>query len=90
VRPGVDATPLITWGEIEGTPLRIDDLDDVASGPTFKLPDRGKRDLLGEELAMKASRNLARRQTPAASGTHKTPGIERYVFVDLRDAGMRI
>lgn len=58
--PGVDASPLMTWGEIEGTPFRLDGSDTplVASGrgPTFKIPEVPRRDRLLHELAEKASK----------------------------------
>ncbi|CAC5425337.1 DGCR14 [Mytilus coruscus] len=37
--PGVDESPLMTWGEIEGTPFRLDLADAILAtpGPTFKV-----------------------------------------------------
>lgn len=38
--PGVDASPLMTWGEIEGTPFRLDASDTPipkSAGPSFKV-----------------------------------------------------
>ena len=37
-------SPLMTWGEIDGTPLRLDADDDIhvepaTAGPQFKVPD---------------------------------------------------
>lgn len=39
IDPGVEDSPLMTWGEIEGTPFRLDGGDIVAgpAGPTFKV-----------------------------------------------------
>lgn len=38
---GVEDTPLMTWGEIEGTPFRLDAADlaisGVGSAPAFKV-----------------------------------------------------
>ena len=57
---GVDESPLMTWGEIDGTPFRLDATDTPlvhkTSGPTFKIPDVPKRDRIGIELAEKASK----------------------------------
>ena len=54
---GVDASPLMTWGEVEGTPLRLE-TDIVATpGPTFKMPKVPKRDELAHKLADKASKS---------------------------------
>jgi len=57
---GVDASPLMTWGEIEGTPFRLDGSDTPVvpsgRGPVFKIPDVPRRDRLLHELAEKASK----------------------------------
>jgi len=57
---GVDASPLMTWGEIEGTPFRLDGSDTPVvpsgRGPTFKIPEVPRRDRLLHELAEKASK----------------------------------
>jgi protein DGCR14 len=56
--PGVDESPFMTWGEIEGTPFRLDGSDtpliNRTPGPSFKIPDMPYRDKLGLELADKA------------------------------------
>jgi len=49
--PGADGmSPLMTWGDIESTPLRIE-AEDMPQGPTFRLPEEKPRDLLGRRLA---------------------------------------
>ena len=41
--PGVEESPFITWGDLQGTPLRLDPEDDIevdpagASGPQFTI-----------------------------------------------------
>ncbi|PIO54096.1 hypothetical protein TELCIR_24549 [Teladorsagia circumcincta] len=38
--PGIDDSPLMTWGEIDGTPFRLDASDiqaPIGNGPTFKV-----------------------------------------------------
>uniref|UniRef100_T1J2N2 Uncharacterized protein n=1 Tax=Strigamia maritima TaxID=126957 RepID=T1J2N2_STRMM len=56
--PGVDASPLMTWGEIEGTPFLLDSGNTPAStrtpGPSFHIADMPARDKLAHELADKA------------------------------------
>ena len=43
--PGVEGSPFITWGDIQGTPLRLDPEDDIdvdpaaASGPQFSIAE---------------------------------------------------
>ncbi|KAK6641901.1 hypothetical protein RUM44_013621 [Polyplax serrata] len=57
-QPGVDESPLITWGEIEGTPFRLDGSDTPyvsSSGPTFRIPEIPKREKIAMALADKAS-----------------------------------
>ncbi|XP_052074632.1 splicing factor ESS-2 homolog isoform X2 [Mytilus californianus] len=56
--PGVDESPLMTWGEIESTPFRLDPADAITAtpGPTFKIPDVPRRDEIALELAEKASK----------------------------------
>ncbi len=45
--PGVEESPFMTWGDLEGTPLRLDPGDDVAvdpgaaQGPQFHVPQVG-------------------------------------------------
>ena len=50
--PGPDESPIMTWGEIGATPLRLnEDAQDLAqpgdAGPRFKMPERKSRDLVG-------------------------------------------
>lgn len=59
--PGVDASPLMTWGEIDGTPYLLDPsetplLTPKGPGPTFKVPDVPRRDKVLLDLAEKASK----------------------------------
>ncbi|KAM7539531.1 hypothetical protein Aperf_G00000026202 [Anoplocephala perfoliata] len=59
-------TPLMTWGEVESTPYRLDE----ASGHTplvssFRLPSPSKREALAHELADKAGRQRAKGRADA-------------------------
>lgn len=60
INPGVDASPLMTWGEIDGTPFRLDGSDtpiiNRTPGPSFKIPDVPLRDRCLHELTEKVSR----------------------------------
>ncbi|KAI1721562.1 nuclear protein es2 domain-containing protein [Ditylenchus destructor] len=52
--PGVDESPLMTWGEIEGTPFRLDAPDipeTFEDGPTFKMPDIPVREKVAQEIS---------------------------------------
>lgn len=62
ITPGVDQTPLMTWGEIEGTPFILDG-NDTPLHPSFtpgtsqfKIPDIPERDKLAFSLADKVAR----------------------------------
>jgi protein DGCR14 len=53
--PGVDESPLMTWGEIEGTPFRLDAGDMPVrtadlGGPSFRIPDVPLRDKLAHTV----------------------------------------
>lgn len=52
---GVDASPLMTWGSIEGTPARIDS-DNIPPGPLFKMP----KILVREKVALKLADQVAK------------------------------
>lgn len=54
----VDSSPLMTWGEIEGTPFRLDAGDTPlrpTTGPSFRIAETSKREALAHELADRAS-----------------------------------
>ena len=57
---GVDESPLMTWGEIDGTPFRLDGggtpLLNRTPGPVFKMPAVPKRDEIAMQLVEKASK----------------------------------
>ena len=58
---GPDESPMMCWGEIEGTPFRFDATDTpvvhkAKSGPQFRIPDVPKRDQIGLQLAEQASK----------------------------------
>ncbi|OQV19228.1 Protein DGCR14 [Hypsibius exemplaris] len=52
--PGVGESPMMTWGEIEGTPFALDASDTPVlsrtPGPQFKIPDVPDRDKIHLEL----------------------------------------
>jgi len=56
--PGAEESPFMTWGEIEGTPFRLDGGDTPISSDNnkpFKIRETSKRERLGIELAEKVS-----------------------------------
>lgn len=85
--PGVEDSPFMTWGEIEGTPFQLTNETPLvpSDAPAFKIPDVPKRDQLAFQLAEKASKqhrdkkeNALRLASRFASpGTSKGSAIER-------------
>lgn len=65
--PGVDESPFITWGEIEGTPLRLETEDTPVGiggngdGPHFRIPAPPTRDARAQSLSRDAARHLKER-----------------------------
>lgn len=65
--PGVGESPFITWGEIEGTPLRLEpeetpiDIGGSGDGPQFKIPMPPSRDLKAHSLSREAARKIRER-----------------------------
>ncbi|OWM79758.1 splicing factor ESS-2 homolog [Punica granatum] len=65
--PGVDESPFVTWGEIEGTPLRLEpedtpiDIGGSGDGPHFKIPQPPARDVKAHSLSREAARKLRER-----------------------------
>lgn len=65
--PGADESPFITWGEIEGTPLRLEledtpiDIGGSGDGPHFKIACPPARDVKAHSLSREAARKLRER-----------------------------
>lgn len=61
--PGVDESPFMTWGEIDGTPLRLDS-DETPGGSErahFKMPPPPARDIKAHLLSRDAARKIKER-----------------------------
>lgn len=63
---GAGSTPVMTWGEVDSTPYRLDE----ESGHTplvssFRLPSPSKREALAHQLADKAGRQRAKGRAEA-------------------------
>lgn len=60
--PGVDESPLMTWGEIDGTPFRLDGGDTplraASLGPSFRIAEASRRETIGLKLAEKAGERM--------------------------------
>ncbi|KAM3874448.1 splicing factor ESS-2 homolog [Diretmus argenteus] len=95
--PGGSESPLMTWGEIESTPFRLDGSDTPYAernhGPSFKIPEPGRRERLGLKMANEAAaKNRAKKQealkkatdnlaslTPKGLSPALTPALQRLV-----------
>lgn len=88
--PGVDESPLMTWGEIEGTPFQLDPKETPlvpSDAPAFKIPEVPRRDQLAMELAEKSSKQhrdkkknalkLASRLASPLTGANRKGSLER-------------
>lgn len=62
---GVDESPLMTWGQVEGTPFHLNEAGSLTPGPSFKMPDLSMRDKLAQKLADQVSQDRAKRNTAA-------------------------
>ncbi|KAM4706699.1 splicing factor ESS-2 homolog [Discoglossus pictus] len=65
--PGVNESPLMTWGEVESTPFRLDGSEtpylEKAPGPSFKILEPGRRERLGLKMATEAAaKNRSKKQ----------------------------
>lgn len=68
--PGVAESPLMTWGELEGTPFRLDGSDTPIrpsglSGPSFHIAETSKRETLALSLAEKAGERMRNQKAKA-------------------------
>ena len=45
---GVDESPLMTWGEVDSTPLRLETT--ATPGPAFRFPEESERDRLTHKM----------------------------------------
>ncbi|XP_013108454.1 splicing factor ESS-2 homolog [Stomoxys calcitrans] len=60
-RPGEAFSPLMTWGEIEGTPFRLDGSDTPVRpnvGPSFKINENSRRETIALALAEKVGEKM--------------------------------
>lgn len=77
--PGVDESPFMTWGEIEGTPLRLETEDTPVGiggsgdGPHFKIPAPPSRDTRAHSLSRDAARSLREKSRFYQVGSSPSP-----------------
>lgn len=75
-RPGEYDSPLMTWGQIEGTPFRLDNgntpLIRTNQGPSFRMAEPPKREKLAMQLAEKAGERHRDRKNKALEAARKS------------------
>ncbi|CAN6470658.1 unnamed protein product [Victoria cruziana] len=101
--PGVEESPFMTWGEIEGSPLRLES-EDTTEGPQFKMPDLASRDVKAHNLSREAGRRLREKSRlygkaglPLPRGRSASPGLrglspaaQKFVKKVMAKAGSRV
>lgn len=75
-RPGECESPLMTWGQIEGTPFRLDGGDTPllmsSQGPSFRIAEPPKREQLALQLAEKAGERHRDRKSKALEAARRS------------------
>ena len=90
--PGVGESPLMTWGEIEGTPFRLDGSDTPLPSSTvgagaFHLQPVSERDRIGLKLAEKVGKGYRDRRGRTKSNTVSTPYNPSHTPTPSKSAG---
>ncbi|XP_037928866.1 splicing factor ESS-2 homolog [Teleopsis dalmanni] len=73
-RPGDAFSPLMTWGEVEGTPFRLDGSDTPVrsnAGPSFKINENSRRETIALELAEKVGEKMRAQKQRAMDTARK-------------------
>lgn len=75
-RPGECESPLMTWGQIEGTPFRLDGGDTpllkTSQGPSFRMAEPPKRERIALRLAEKAGERHRDRKNKALEAARRS------------------
>lgn len=76
-RPGEAFSPLMTWGEIEGTPFRLDGSDTPIrsnNGPSFRINENSRRETIALALAEKVGEKMRAQKQRAMDTARKNIG----------------
>ncbi|XP_017094455.2 splicing factor ESS-2 homolog [Drosophila bipectinata] len=76
-RPGEDFSPIMTWGEIDGTPFRLDGGDTPmrpTQGPSFRINENSRRENIALALAEKVSEKMRNQKQMALDTARKNIG----------------
>ncbi|XP_014229504.1 protein DGCR14 homolog [Trichogramma pretiosum] len=73
---GITDSPIMTWGQIEGTPFRLDGGDTpllhASQGPSFKIAEPPKREKIAMRLAEKAGERNRDKKLKALDAARKS------------------
>ncbi|XP_069764236.1 splicing factor ESS-2 homolog isoform X2 [Narcine bancroftii] len=81
--PGVIDSPVMTWGEIEGTPLHLSSSEtphvDRTPGPAFKILEPGRRERLGLKMVNEvAAKNRTKKQEALRKATESLVSLSPH------------
>ncbi|XP_067911575.1 splicing factor ESS-2 homolog [Heterodontus francisci] len=81
--PGVNDSPMMTWGEIEGTPFRVESSEsphvDRTPGPAFKILEPGRRERLGLKMVNEvAAKNRTKKQEALRKATESLVSLSPH------------
>ncbi|XP_059839219.1 splicing factor ESS-2 homolog [Hypanus sabinus] len=81
--PGVMDSPMMTWGEIEGTPLHLSGSEtphvDRTPGPAFKILEPGRRERLGLKMVNEvAAKNRTKKQEALRKATESLVSLSPH------------
>lgn len=77
-RPGEAFSPIMTWGEIDGTPFRLDGGDtplrNTPGGPSFRINENSRRENIAIALAEKVSEKMRNQKQQALNTARRNIG----------------
>ncbi|XP_017130459.1 splicing factor ESS-2 homolog [Drosophila elegans] len=76
-RPGEAFSPIMTWGEIDGTPFRLDGGDTPlrpTQGPSFRINENSRRENIAIALAEKVSEKMRNQKQMALDTARRNIG----------------
>ncbi|MES1919656.1 DiGeorge syndrome critical region protein 14, variant 2 [Bonamia ostreae] len=83
-----NVSPLVTWGSIQNTPLRLEDEDDLESKRVFKMFEKSRKEKAHHSLAKKIKKARNGRNGTPLSTPGKFAGVSMSPFGGLSPAGM--
>lgn len=79
----IDSSPMMTWGEIEGTPFRLDGGDTplrtTSTGPSFRIAEASKRETLALQLAENVSEKHRAKKSKAMEAAKRNMAASPHV-----------